>query len=167
MSTPELATELPEGGQSPRRVVEAEFRLPRLDEIQLPEIDLTPIRTVAEQVLLTGIGVGVLVVRGLSQAIKAAHQAGKEAAQQPGSAAETLLSLVRKPEEAQQGTASETRTKVPVLPIDNYGQLTAADILERLPDLSAQELGLVRAYESDHEARGELLGAIDKRLAES
>ena len=167
MSTPELATELPEGGQSPRRVVEAEFRLPRLDEIQLPEIDLTPIRTVAEQVLLTGIGVGVLVVRGLSQAIKAAHQAGKEAAQQPGSAAETLLSLVRKPEAAEQGSASETKSKVPVLPIDNYDQLTAADILERLPDLSAQELGLVHAYESDHRARAEVVQAIDERLAES
>jgi len=167
MSTPELATELPEGGQSPRRVVEAEFRLPRLDEIQLPEIDLTPVRTVAEQVLLTGIGVGVLVVRGLSQAIKAAHQAGKEAAQQPGSAAETLLSLVRKPEAAEQGSASETKSKVPVLAIDNYDQLTAADILERLPDLSAQELGLVHAYESDHRARAEVVQAIDARLAES
>jgi len=167
MNTSELTTELPKGGQSSRRVVEAEFRLPRLDEIQLPEIDLTPIRTVAEQVLLTGIGVGVLVVRGLSQAIKAAHQAGKEAAQQPGSAAETLLSLVRKPEKAEPTSPSETRVKVPILPIDNYDQLTVADVLERLPDLSLAELELVRSYEGDHKARTGVLKAIEKQLAES
>jgi len=167
MNTSELTTELPKGGQSSRRVVEAEFRLPRLDEIQLPEIDLTPIRTVTEQVLLTGIGVGVLVVRGLSQAIKAAHQAGQEATQQPGSAAETLLSLVRKPEKAEPTTPNETRVKVPILPIDNYDQLTVADVLERLPDLSLAELELVRSYEGDHKARTGVLKAIEKQLAES
>ena len=119
MSTPELATELPQGGQSPTRVVEAEFRLPKLDEIKLPEINLEPVRAVAEQVLLTGIGVGVLAARGLTIAIRAAHQAGADVAQRPGSIAATLVSLVRKPEEAGPGSANETRAKARTVPIDD------------------------------------------------
>ena len=174
MSTPELATELPRGGQSPRRVVEAELKLPRIEDIKLPEIDLEPIRTVAEQVLLTGIGVGVLAIRGLTAAIKAAHQAGAEAAQEPRSVPNALLSLLRKsetprsgPEKAPPTGPSETRIKVPVLPIDDYDQLAPADILEGLPDLSGDELRLLHAYESDHQARADLLEAIDQQLAES
>jgi len=167
MSTPELATELPRGGGSPKRVVEAEFRLPKIEEIQLPEIDLEPILTAAERVLLTSIGIGVLVVRGLTSAVKAAHQAGLEAAQEPGSVTNTLLGLIHRPEKASPATHEETRVKVPVLPIDDYDHLTVDHILERLADLSAEELRLLRAYEGDHQARDQVLEAIEQRLSES
>jgi len=119
MNTSELASELPKAGRSSRRTVEAEFRLPKLDEIHLPEMNLEPIRAVAEQVLLTGIGAGVLAARGLTKAIRAARQAGAEAAQRPGSIAETLLGLVRKPEKGGPGGAKETRAKARTVPIDD------------------------------------------------
>ena len=167
MSTPNAASDLAQGGQTPRRVVEAEFRLPKLEDIKLPEIDLEPVRTVVEQVLLTGIGVSVLIARGLSNAIKAAHQAGTEAAQDPDSAANALLSLVQKREKTKTASPNQARVKVPALPIDNYDQLAVADILERLANLSPEELRLLRSYEGDHQARADLLEAIDQRLAES
>ncbi len=123
MSTRELATEQPKSTGSSRRVVEAEIRLPKLDDLRLPEIDLEPVRTAAEQVLLTGIGVGVLVARGLANAIKAAHRAGAEAAQDPGPVTRALLSLVRKPEKGEPTKAAEARVKVPGVTVDNYDRL--------------------------------------------
>jgi len=167
VNTSELASEFPKSHQSSRRVVEAEFRLPKLDEIRLPQIDLEPVRAVVEDALLTGIGAGVLAARGLTGAVKAAHQAGADVAQRPGSFAKALLSLVRKPEEAAQPGPSETAARVPVLPIDNYDQLVVVDLIERLAHLSAEQLGLLRGYESDHQARVEVLEAIDQQLAES
>ena len=64
MSSQEFAIEQPEPQRRGRRVVEAEIRMPRLDDVGLPKVDMTPLKSAAEQVLLTGIGIGILVGRG-------------------------------------------------------------------------------------------------------
>lgn len=164
MSSREFAIEHPEEPHRQRRVVEFEVRLPRREELHLPTVDMEPVRAAAEQVLLTGIGVGVLVIRSLTQAIKAANQAGIEAAKEPGPIMGALLRAVRKQESAPSST-TEIRVKVPVLPIENYDELLATDILQHLPGLSPEELRVVREYEIDHKKRTTVLKAIDRRLA--
>jgi len=166
MSTQELAMEANEGSGAQRRVVELELKLPKLEEIKLPKVNLGPARAVAEQVLLTGLGVGVLVARGVVYAVKAANQAGAEAAKNPSPVVKRLLGLVRGKESAK-ATPGEIRMKVPVLPIDNYDNLTAVEILERLAQLSADQLRVVQEYERDHQARAEVLEAVDHRLTQS
>ncbi len=162
MSTNELSMEQGQAARRERRVVEAEIKLPRLDEIRLPKVDLEPLRSTTEQALLTGIGVGVLAARGIRAAVHAAHTAGIEAARDPGPVTKALLCLVRAPER----TASEgpIRRQVPVLPIDNYDSLEAAEVQVRLPDLADEQLRTLRAYEESHRARPEILQAIDRRL---
>lgn len=159
MNTRELAT----NPKSSRRVMEAEVKLPKLDEIEWPKVDLEPARDLAEQVLLTGIGLAVLVARGVIRSVNAARQAGLEAAESPGPITKALLSLVRKAEDTARG--SEARVIVPILPIDDYDELEVAAILERLPDLSADQLGVLREYEASRQARDELLEALDQHLA--
>jgi len=143
-----------------------ELKLPKIEEIKLPKINLEPARAVAEQVLLTGLGVGVLIARGVVYAVKAANQAGAEAAKNPSPAVKRLLGLVRGKESAE-ATASTIRMKVPVLPIDNYDNLAPADIVERLAQLSTDQLRVVLEYERDHQARAEVLEAVNYRLPQS
>jgi polyhydroxyalkanoate synthesis regulator phasin len=52
----------------------------------------------------------------------------------------------------------------PSFPILNYGDLTAAQIVARLPDLKPAELRKVRDHERRGASRKSVLGAIDKRL---
>ena len=148
-----------------RRVVEAEIRLPKLEELELPKIDLEPARAIAEQALLTGIGVGVLIGRGVVLAVKAAHRVGSEAAEHPGPITQALLSLVRGPA-ARPGVKGrqEIKVRVPILPIDNYDQLSAAELVERLASLSNDQLRVLYEYETTHQNRKEVLKAIDKYL---
>jgi hypothetical protein len=49
-------------------------------------------------------------------------------------------------------------------PIDSYDDLTAAQIGERLDDLSATDLRKVRDYEKKNANRKSVLGAIERRL---
>ncbi|MFH1084143.1 MAG: hypothetical protein V1772_00065, partial [Chloroflexota bacterium] len=94
MSTSEFALES-EPIEAPRRVVEAEIKMPQFDKVRLPDVDLAPVRTAAEQVLITGLGVGILVARGVAAAVRAAHKAGAEAADEPGSFSQAVVGLVR------------------------------------------------------------------------
>ena len=164
MSTQELAMEAHEERQTRGRVVELEIKLPKLEEIKLPKVNLEPARTVAELVLLTGLGVGVLVARGVVYAVKAANRAGMEAAQHPGPVLGALLGFVRGKELTAKPQAEIKR--VPVLPIDNYDDLPLGDVLERLRQLSAEQLRVVREYEQAHQARAEVLEAIDRQLTQ-
>ncbi|MBC7238160.1 MAG: hypothetical protein H5T69_20135 [Chloroflexi bacterium] len=145
-----------------KRVVEAEFKLPSLEELSLPKIDLESVRVVAEDVLLTGIGAAVLLARGVTSALRAANQAGIEAAKNPGPVTGALLSLVRKP--GKRPAAEGVRVQVPVLPIDNYDQLSAKEILSRLPELSEEQLRVLREYELANARRTTVLKAIDRQL---
>lgn len=147
----------------PRRVVEYEFRLPKPEELRLPKVDLEPARRVAEQVLLTGIGVGVLVARGIVKAAQAANQAGAQAAEHPGPLTRALLSLVR-PSHPEELRPAEARP-VPLLPIDNYAELSVAAIVAQLGSLTAEQLQVLREYEASQQARPEVLAAIDARLS--
>jgi hypothetical protein len=152
-----------ESKQGPQRVVEAEFRLPRLEEIELPKVDWEPVRKATEQVLLTGIGIGMLVARGIGAAIKTAYQAGEEAAERPGTVAHTVAtSLRRRPKGG--GPQRGIKRQVPVLPIDNYDSLSVEAIVGRLGTLSPDKLWVLREYELTHANRAEVLRAIDEHL---
>lgn len=162
MSTNELSMEQGKATPREKRVVEAEIKLPRMEELNLPKVDMEPVRSAAEQVLLTSIGLGVLAARGLRAAARAAYTAGSEAARDPGPVTKALLGLVR-PAEGAKGTGP-IRRQVPVLPVDDYDTLDADEVQVRLPDLTDEQLRIVRAYEENHRARPEVLEAIDRRL---
>jgi polyhydroxyalkanoate synthesis regulator phasin len=57
------------------------------------------------------------------------------------------------------------RTGAPGFPITAYDQLTAAQVKNRLSDLSAADLRKVRTYEKRHANRKGVVSAIDKRLS--
>ncbi|MHB0857998.1 MAG: hypothetical protein ACYC5M_10565 [Anaerolineae bacterium] len=151
----------------PRRVTEAELRLPRREEIRLPHVNLEPARSVAEQVLLTGIGATVLLARGVAKAVRTANEAGSKAAEQPGPVTKALLSLVRGQGESATPPVAGPAVSVPIMPIDNYQARPVTEILARLPELSDEQLRTVRTYEMDHLARTEVLEAINSRLAQA
>jgi hypothetical protein len=152
------------GAVESKRVVEAEIRLPHLDKIVWPKVNLRPLGTAAGDVLLTGIGVGVLVVRGLVRATQEAHRAGREWAGEAGPSAHGLLDWLKgAPPVAD--TTTEQRHQVPVLPIGDYDQLTPAEIAAALATLDRQELGILHQYEREHQARQSVLNAIENRLA--
>lgn len=162
MTTDELAMDQGRATPRERRVVEAEIRMPRLEEIKMPKVDMEPLRSTAERVVLTGIGLGVLAARGLRTATRAAYNAGQEAARDPGPVTKAILTMVKRPDRAEQ--AGPIRRQVPVMAIDNYDDLSADEVRLRLPDLTEEQLRTVRAYEESHRARPEVLEAIDRRL---
>jgi len=164
MSTQEMPMDEAQAGPMQRRVVEAEVRLPKVQDLNLPKVDLKPVRDVASEVLITGLGIGVLVVRGMVAAVRAAHEAGKREMENPGPVTKAVMNLVR-----QEGkpAAKEVRLTVPVLPVDNYDELSVEDILVRLSDLSEGQLRVLREYEVEHKARAEVIEAVDGRLGVS
>jgi len=172
METNEMAME-PCCAQSAgeHRVVEAEFRLPKLNRVELPKVDWSPVRKAAADVLLTGLGVGVLMARGAMAAVKAAYQAGATTADKPGSVAHTMVSVVRGTEKVSQATGAAVysgagiKMHVPVLPIESYDALSMADISVKLEGLTAEQLAVLREYELTHANRAEVLEIIQARLA--
>jgi len=148
-----------------KRAVEAELKLPKVSEIKLPVIDLRPARKVAADVLLTGLGIGVLAVRGAWAAGKAAYQAGASAAEKPGTVAHTVVSAVRGTATASSAGGAGIKRRVPVLPLADYDTLSESDVLTRLNDLSAEQLTVLREYELTHANRGAVVDAIQARLA--
>jgi len=170
MSTQEFSMEEPAISAGQRRVVEAEIRLPRWEELGLPKweelkAELEPVRTVAADVLLTGLGIGVLMVRGVAAAVRAAHEAGVEAAEHPGPVTKALLGLFRKEKGAAE--APTTKVSVPVLPVNNYDSLTTDEAIAQMAALSEAQLRVLREYEAGHANRAEVLAAIDRRLVVS
>ncbi|MEN6479724.1 MAG: hypothetical protein ABFD20_08810 [Anaerolineales bacterium] len=141
----------------PRRVVEFELRRP---EINVPHIDIEPVRRLAEDVLLTGIGVVVLSGRAIAEAVKAANAAGAEAAEHPGPLTRALLSLVRPA-----AKPCTTGGKFAVLPVSDYDSRSLEDLIALLPDLSREEIELLLAYEREHQAREAFIAALTARLA--
>lgn len=70
------------------------------------------------------------------------------------------------PSKPRNDRAHPERIKVPVLPIDNYNQLDAAQVISLLTGLSHEQLRLIRSHEARQKNRGEVLGAIDRLLAD-
>jgi hypothetical protein len=145
-----------------RRVVEMEIKLPKFEGVKMPDVDLTPIRKAAEDVLLTGLGIGVLTVRGLTQAVRAAYRAGVDELEHPGPVTKAVMEAMRGKEQAP--AEVETALKVPVLPIEDYDDLTAEEVVSRLDDLGSDGLRVIREYENEHKGRVTVLRAIDQRL---
>ena len=144
-----------------RRVVETEIRLPKIEDLGLPKVDLKPVRNVAGEVLITSLGIGVLLVRGVMAAMRAAHDAGKKELDDPGPVTKSVLNLVHREGKL---AGRQVRMAVPVLPLDNYDQLSVAELFMRLADLGEDQLRVVREYESAHLARPEVLDDINRRL---
>ena len=140
------------------RVVEHEWKL-NPEDWKMPEINAEPVLKVTGQVLLTGLGLGVLAYRGVKRAFKAAYKAGAEAAEKDGSFAQAISDLakgVRKDKAAEPVVS----THVPVLPINDYDELTVDDLVAKLADLDLDALETVREYELAHARRTTVLEAI-------
>ena len=144
------------------RITEHEIKPIDWSKVKFPHVDLEPVREVTEQALLTGIGLGVLIARGVRKAVQAAYEAGRSEAEHPGSAAEAIANLVR-PKGGEEQAKPAIR-KVPVLPIANYGDLQESEVINSLEGLSGEQLEMVRAYEQQHLNRPALLAAIQSKL---
>ena len=170
MSTQEFAIDESHAKTEKRRVVEAEIRLPTWDELGLPrwkdmpQVDLEPVAAVAEEILLTTLGMGVLVGRGVVAVIRAAHKAGAEAAGREGSLTHGLTQWIHPAPDTEAAKENE-RVSVRVLPVDHYDDLSLEGILNEIGTLSRQDLTVLRAYEAAHANRAEVLEAIDARLS--
>ncbi|MGI6367689.1 MAG: hypothetical protein ACOX2L_04900 [Anaerolineae bacterium] len=156
--TMELDTTIPAATQ---RVVEFELRRPTREDLQLPKVDLEPVRQAIEDVALTSIGLAIIGARSLVRTWQAARQAGREAAADPGPITRAVLDLVH-----YQRPSAETlsRGNIPVLPIADYDALSAEQLIARLTTLTRGELGAVRDYELEHARRTAVLKAIDGLL---
>ncbi|MBA2693396.1 MAG: hypothetical protein H0U65_13050, partial [Rubrobacter sp.] len=64
-------------------------------------------------------------------------------------------------QDGQQGAAKRTITGIR---IEGYDELNVGEVVERLDDLSAEELQRVRAYEQRNKNRVTLLKQIDRRI---
>ena len=165
MSTQEaFAGSAASNGTGQKRVVEAEIRFPKIEEMDWPKVNLEPVKSAATDVLLTSLGVGVLLVRGVIKAVEAAHQAGAEAVEHPGPVLDDILGAVRG-KRSTEAEPAPSRVKVPVLPLDGYDQLVEYEIAERLVALTAEQLETLRDYESSHANRESVIEAIERRLA--
>jgi hypothetical protein len=95
------------------------------------------------------------VRRGRMQRRDAEELAAKLLATVGGGVQDLVGNVVR-------GLGGDTTTGT--LPIDDYENLTAAQITQRLDGLSAAQLRRVRDHEAHHANRVSVLRAIDKRL---
>jgi hypothetical protein len=69
--------------------------------------------------------------------------------------------------EAQTTSSTEATPERPAgteLPLEDYDLLTVEQISERLDDLSAEEIGQLRAYEAENKNRSTLLQRLDERI---
>ena len=125
------------------------------------EIDLEPLRQVAEEFVLTGYGATIMVYERLSALAKEARETGEAHRDDAGPLARFLLDLVSKRPEVE----PSVKVKVPVLPITDYDSLTVPQVKAQLAGLTDEQLRVVRDYEAAHKNRQGVLRAIDQRLA--
>jgi hypothetical protein len=105
----------------------------------------------AKIVFFIGCGAIVIAMEQLMKLFKAADVDGL-----PRASGET---------EVPNAQGQPERIKVPMLPIDNYNQLDSNQTINRLAGLSDEQLRIVKAYETRHKNRGDVLEAIDQHLA--
>ena len=58
----------------------------------------------------------------------------------------------------------ESREEAAELPLEDYDSLTVEQISERSDDLSAEQIGQLRAYEAENRNRSTLLRRLDERI---
>ena len=146
------------GFTEPRRVVEFELRRPHREDITLPTVDMEPVRKAIQQVALTGIGLAIITARSLVRTIRAAHEAGEEAATNPDSIARAIVDLVG---DKRSAAEPPSKHRIAVLPIADYDSLSSEEVIARLTTLCRVELDAVRTHEMEHERRTAILKAID------
>jgi len=161
MSSQEFAGTAPRA-EAQERVVEYELKMPKLEDIKLPEVDLKPAADVAKKVLLVGLGAGVLLVRGVVKVVQAAAEAGADEIEHPGPVTQAVMRVVKRPEES---TEADTKPlRVPVLAIDGYDTLESKEVIARLAGLSAEQLNVIRQHEITTKNREEIIAALDELL---
>ena len=100
---------------------------------------------------------------GAADAARAAGRAGRSAARTADSRARATARQARKvPGVAEaEGEVKGAVASAEDLPISNYDERTAAEIVAELPGLSQIDLGKVDAYERRHENRSTVLSKVD------
>ncbi len=161
MSSQEFAGTAPHV-DAQERVVEYEIKMPKLEDIKLPEVDLQPVANVAKKVLLIGLGAGILLVRGAIKVVEKAAEAGADEIEHPGPVTQAVMRVVRRKDEPAQADTKPLR--VPVLAIDGYDTLEPKEVIARLAGLSAEQLNVIRQHEITTKNREELVAAIDELL---
>ncbi len=78
-----------------------------------------------------------------------------------GRLSDSLGKLENRIREVEQSVSS----RLDKMPIENYDQLNAEDIVRKLDELSGDQLELVRGYEADNKGRVTVLKAIDAKCA--
>lgn len=73
-------------------------------------------------------------------------------------------SSIKKIDKKPKRSVRPQKIKVPILPIDGYDRLDIDRIMERLSELSEQELSFLRQYEEENRNREEILQEIVRRL---
>jgi hypothetical protein len=66
------------------------------------------------------------------------------------------------PEPTKATDTAEQRARAEALPIPDYDELSASQVVERLDGLPANDLAAVRTYEEDHRGRRTILFKIDQ-----
>jgi hypothetical protein len=109
---------------------------------------------------------------GVEQAIEAVNQAGQQVAQaisqagQQGAEAvnQSAQQSARGGEQVARAGALAAQRVATGVPIEDYYNLNVGEIVDKLDNLSADELQRVRAYEQQNKNRDTLLEQIDRRI---
>lgn len=64
-------------------------------------------------------------------------------------------------------SAPRPTVRIPILPLDDYNQLNAAEIVKLLATLSPEQLRVLKEFEESNKNRKTVLAAIDQRLSQS
>lgn len=121
-------------------------------------------RKLAEEAVVVGYGATLIAKDKLQDLVEEAHELGAEKRGDADSVTRFFLELFSNlPDEA---AAAAAQVKVPVLPLENYNQLTVEEVVAQLDNLPAAQLQTVREYEMAHKNREGIAAELDRRLAE-
>ena len=114
---------------------------------------LKAIRFIAETAIFVGVGAIAIAWEGIAKLVKAAYYKKSNDRSRP----------VAPPK----AWPSPPRIRIPMLPIDNYGQLNDAQILQLLDTLSAEQLRVLLDFERSNNNREPVVEAIGHLLTRS
>ncbi len=148
-----------------RRMVRRAARRKRAAErTEWLEQKIAQARKLAEEAVVVGYGATLIAKDKLQDLAEEAHELGAEKRDEADPMTRFFLQLFSNPpDEKERETA---QVKVPVLPIENYNELTVEEVTARLDNLTADQLKMVRDYETAHKNRKGVVEEIDRRTAE-
>jgi hypothetical protein len=104
-------------------------------------------------------------VQAAAQVSQQAAQAGVQSAQQGAEAAnQSAQQVARGGEQVARAGAREAMRATTGVPIEGYDEMNVSEIVERLDNLSAEELQAARTYEKQNKNRDTLVEQIDRRI---